>query len=463
MFRPWTAEESALLLRLMRANNGDVTTEVTRHFPRRSPYAVKKKGADIRQKLRAGPRPTIFEENWAAPDNKPPADVPEHWRATRAALSECEHGTIGCNGRGEKHACWISEITETRVSIPEPPKPKTPEEAGGDFIRARAQRDREQELRAANEHLLKELRDREEQILVLQELRNQKPLGPIVAPPMPSGKRRVGMPWVMFSDLHIEERVEPNKVADLNEYNLEIADKCFLEMAEAFVWLSSDQRFDCRQAGIWIGGDTFSGYIHAELAESNFLSPVQACVWLQERFERLLKYILAVTEFETIRIVCNDGNHGRLTQKMRCSTRTANSLEYLLYKAIAARFAEEPRLQFQIAEGEYNYVDVYDQTIAFMHGDSFRYMGGVGGLLIPVRRGFNEIRKYRKVDHLVLGHFHQRLDVGDIIVNGSMIGVTPYSMSNKFPPEPRQQNFFMMDSKRGKCISAPIWLPQYKG
>lgn len=337
--------------------------------------------------------------------------------------------------------------------------PLTPVQLVEERMVEKKRRDAVKEQQSVIDHLTQELKSREDQLLVLQELRKQKPLDPILAPNKKgtSPKQRVGTPVMLCSDWHVEEPVEPAKVAGLNEYNLAIADKCISEMAVAYEWLGRDARYDCRTGIVWLGGDLFSGYIHAELAESNFLSPVQAVKWLQERVERMLRTICKTTDHEKIRVVCNDGNHGRLTQKMRCSTRTANSLEWLLYQTLAARCSDEPRLQFMIAEGEQNYVEVYKQTIAFMHGDSFRYQGGVGGLLIPVRRGLNELRKYRPLDYLVIGHFHQRLDAGDIVVNGSMIGINSYSMNIKASPEPRQQSWFLMDSERGKCISTPIW------
>jgi hypothetical protein len=62
------------------------------------------------------------------------------------------------------------------------------------------------------------------------------------------------------------------------------------------------------------------------------------------------------------------------------------------------------------------------------------------------------------VHHVSLGHFHTRQDFGDISINGSMIGVSPYSLRIHAPPEPRQQSWYLIDSERGKCLSAPIWL-----
>jgi len=64
---------------------------------------------------------------------------------------------------------------------------------------------------------------------------------------------------MLCSDLHVEERVDPAQVNGLNEYNLDIADRCIGRMAEAYEWLLHDARYDCREGVVWIGGDTFSG------------------------------------------------------------------------------------------------------------------------------------------------------------------------------------------------------------
>lgn len=335
------------------------------------------------------------------------------------------------------------------------PKPPSPHDASRDIDTLRLQA-QIKDLESAKDHLLQELADKDGQLQALSSLRQSPP--PIIDKrPRGESHTRRGVPVLLCSDWHVEEPVDPKKVAGLNRYNLTIADKCIGELPDALEWLTRDTRFDCKEAVVWLGGDLFSGYIHEELTESNFLSPVQAVIWLQSRVEAMLRRILSLTKFELIRVVCNDGNHGRLTRKIRVSTRTANSLEWLLYQTLATRFESEPRISFQIAEGEWNYLDIFGKAYGFAHGDTFQYGGGVGGLLIPVRKGVNELRKYRALDHVTLGHFHTRTDDTGISINGSMIGINPYSMSKKFPPEPRQQSYFMIDSTRGKCISAPVW------
>lgn len=352
----------------------------------------------------------------------------------------------------------LPDDSETTASLltesSPPPRPKTVEDDLHDFKR----KEHLAELETTKKRLLKELSDAREQIEILKELRAARPLPPIEEVHRVGATQRQGVPVMLCSDWHIEEHVDPRTVNGLNEYNLDIADRCVDRMAGAFEWMLRDPRYDCRAGVVWLGGDLFSGYIHEELAEGNFLSPVQATLWLQERLELMLRKIAATTNLERIIVPCNDGNHGRLTHKIRVATRTANSLEWLLYQTLAARLSDDPRFEFHIADGEWTYLDIFNKTLAFTHGDSFRYQGGVGGISIPLRRGANEVRKLRHVDYISLGHFHQRSDFGDIIVNGSMIGISPYSIRIHAAPEVRQQTWYMIDSRRGKSLSAPIWL-----
>jgi hypothetical protein len=45
-----------------------------------------------------------------------------------------------------------------------------------------------------------------------------------------------------------------------------------------------------------------------------------------------------------------------------------------------------------------------------------------------------------------------------IQVNGSVIGFNAYAMSIKATPEPPQQFFHLLDSRRGKTAQCPIWV-----
>lgn len=322
------------------------------------------------------------------------------------------------------------------------------------------------ELEDTKAKLLSELDTAHKKIGQLQDLRAIKPLKPVNVPKgRGEGKQRRGVPVMLCSDWHVEEPVDSAKVNGLNRFDLDVADDCITKLADAFEWMLRDPRYDCREAIVWLGGDLFSGHIHEELVEKNFLSPIRATAWLLPRIEKMLRKILATCpNIDRLLVPCNDGNHGRITNKIRIASRTENSLEWLLYFTLAERMRDEPRIEFQISEGEYNYLRIFDQTLCFFHGDSVKYAGGVGGILVPMKRGLNELRKYPvevgNVDVFNVGHFHQYTNHGDIVVNGSVIGVNPYSMRYKLPPEPRRQAWYLLDQTRGKCLSAPIWLPK---
>lgn len=322
------------------------------------------------------------------------------------------------------------------------------------------------ELEQTNAKLLEQLHAAQKQNVSMMDMRAIKPLKPVAVPKgRGEGKQRRGCPVMLCSDWHVEEPVDPMKVNGLNKYDLDISDKCIDEMSEAWEWMLSDRRYDCREGILWLGGDLFSGYIHEELVEKNFLSPTRASAWLLPRLEKMIRKILANSQrIERLMIICNDGNHGRLTNKIRVASRTENSLEWFLYFNLAERLKDEPRAQFQIAEGEYSFVTVFEQNLCFFHGDSVQYHGGVGGILVPLKRGLNELRKYqpegKQIHGFHLGHFHQLTNDPGVTINGSMIGVNAYAMRNKFAPERRQQAWYLLDSVRGKSLSAPIWLPR---
>ncbi len=319
-------------------------------------------------------------------------------------------------------------------------------------------KDRMSLLEAKNKQLIGEVARKDDEIANYKAL--ARPPIHIVSPKKVGGKQRSGVPVMLCSDWHVEEPVEANKVNGLNEYNLQVADRCIATMADSFEWMLRDPRYDCRAGVVWLGGDLLTGYIHPELVEGNLLSPQQAQIFLLDRIEGMLRRIAATCpNLDRIIVPCNSGNHGRATDKQRVSTREANSNEQVVYQTLARVLRDEPRIEFQIADGEWTELDVMGYRMAFTHGDSFQYGGGVGGVAIPIRRGIARQFQGRQIHQFSMGHFHTRQDYGDVNINGSMIGYGPYSQRIHSPYAPRQQSWFMIDANRGKSISAPIWFP----
>ena len=104
------------------------------------------------------------------------------------------------------------------------------------------------------------------------------------------------------------------------------------------------------------------------------------------------------------------------------------------------------------------YLPVYGFTVRFVHGHQFRFGGGVGGVTIPLIKWLNIQNNNIMADYTVMGHWHQYFSGKNFICNGSLIGFNAFG--KKFGYEPPKQAFFLIDSRFGKTVEAPILLEQ---
>lgn len=272
------------------------------------------------------------------------------------------------------------------------------------------------------------------------------------------------VPLILASDWHVEEEVDPLKMHGVNAFTLEIARaraQKFAENALRLVKLTSRDSL-VRRVVVGLLGDLFSNSIHLELMEVNQLGPQPAARFAKDLLVGVINYWLANSDPSVVwEFFCVGGNHGRMTEKTRISTNAENSLEIFAYYFLAAEFKGNPRVKFTIAPGDMLYADVFpDFRIRFIHGDQIKFGGGVGGLTIPLNKWISRQNNSIRAQLTCLGHFHQRLDGGDFLVNGSLIGASPYSQRFGFSPEPPAQQFALIHSRTGGCksIVAPIWV-----
>jgi len=265
--------------------------------------------------------------------------------------------------------------------------------------------------------------------------------------------------FLIASDWHVEERVVANTINGVNRFNEKIAKK----RAEMFFKNSikliegSTSNTKIKKIVLALLGDFFSNEIHDELMEGNTMLPAEAVMFAQNLIASGIETLLREPKSEII-VPCSVGNHGRMTQKLRISTEAGNSLEYYMYHNLANHFRNNPRVQFKISEGYHNYMTVYGKVIRFHHGHAMRYMGGIGGIYIPVNKAINAWNKIKRADFDVFAHFHQRRDGGNFICNGSLIGYNAYALNIKADYEEPQQAFFLIDRLRGKTVVAPVLL-----
>ena len=83
------------------------------------------------------------------------------------------------------------------------------------------------------------------------------------------------------------------------------------------------------------------------------------------------------------------------------------------------------------------------------------------GALGPIIRGDHKKRSRnaqidKEYDTLLLGHWHQLIQLQRLIVNGSLKGYDEYANQNNFGYEPPRQAMWITDATHGITFSAPV-------
>ncbi len=287
-----------------------------------------------------------------------------------------------------------------------------------------------------------------------------QPVAPAKILVRPRWEKREAVPVFIASDWHVEERVDRDQVNGLNEYNLDVAEKRIQHYFESCLWILDRERSSAKvdRAVLAILGDMITGYIHEELKESNWLSPTEAINWLHCQLQAGINLLLEKGKFQELIVPCCYGNHGRVHPQKVISTAAQNSYEWLMYQYLARDFRKDPRVKFHIANGYHNYVDIFDTKIRFHHGDHVQYGGGIGGLTIPLNKKIAKWNTTIKADIDVMGHFHQYINAGNFVVNGSLIGWNAYALSIGANYEAPQQAYFIVRPGRGMTDSGRIFV-----
>lgn len=266
--------------------------------------------------------------------------------------------------------------------------------------------------------------------------------------------------FAIASDWHSEERVKASTVNDLNEFTLAIAETRIEAFFQNTLKLVKTKQKSIKIDTLVLGllGDFFSGNIHEDVMESAQLGPAEACVWVFERIANGIRFLLKNSNLKIV-IPCHSGNHARITKGQRIANEAGNSQEYLSYHFLARQFADEPRVEFRIAEGYHSYLHVGKFKVRFHHGHSIKYAGGVGGIYIPVHKKIAKWNEGRRADLDVFGHYHQLIFAPQFVCNGSLIGHSPYAIHIGATFQRPKQAFFLVHHQRQEVIDqCPIWL-----
>lgn len=273
--------------------------------------------------------------------------------------------------------------------------------------------------------------------------------------------RHHATPWLLLSDLHLDEVVRPAEIGGVNAYNRAIAERRLHETARKFVKVCRDYWTGLTYDGcvVALGGDIFSGDIHEELSQTNEDTMLASLDYWIDQLAAVIAMI--ADEFGNVHVPVVIGNHGRTTRKPRAKLRARDNFDWFLGRALQRIFKDDARITFDVSESADCSIPSYGHTVMLTHGDQARGGSGIGGIWPPIMRlDARKRARYNAVnqgyDLLIMGHWHQLVYGPNFIVNGSLKGYDEYAHLNSFGFEPAQQAAWLMTPEHGKAWTAPI-------
>lgn len=311
------------------------------------------------------------------------------------------------------------------------------------------------DLKLHNKILLKEVKALTDKIEYYEQAKSivPKPIKPVFK----SGKGEATA-LMLWSDGHGEERITKQSTNGLNEFNPDIAKSRMLNFPINGLKLVNNHRNVVNIDNLVIGalGDFVHGFIHDEYVSTNYMTPIQATLFMQELIEAGLTYFLENGKFKRIVVVCKVGNHSRTTDKVYGQTELINSYEYFLYKYLENKF--KGQIEFLIEENYFSYLDIYDYTISFEHGHAFKYAGGIGGIYPALMRHLSKSYSVKRFDLATMGHWHSTIHLPNALINGCVCGYNDYARRKGFSFEPPKQQFLLVNKEKGFTTNEPIFL-----
>lgn len=276
-----------------------------------------------------------------------------------------------------------------------------------------------------------------------------------------------GTPVLFLSDIHFDEVVAADQIGGCNEYNREIATQSIKNTFRSAISLLKSFMAAPKYDGIVapLGGDLLSGNIHEELTKTNEFPIQKSMIAIEELLIEGLGGL--ADEFGKVHVPCVTGNHGRMSRKPEAKNRGPENYEWAIYQRLASYFRRDSRITFDIPEGPDAFFKVYERRFCLTHGDQFRGGNGIGGIMVPIKRGVAK-KQQRQVaignpfDHVLMGHWHQYTHEEQIIINGSIKGYDEYAYANNFDYQPPQQALFIVHPEVGITFRMPV-MSRYEG
>lgn len=294
----------------------------------------------------------------------------------------------------------------------------------------------------------------------LDKLKRATPPKWLSAPP--KSKTHRGTAWLLLSDLHFDEVVDPGQIGGVNKYDRPIAELRLRSTVEQTVKICRDYWTGVSYDGIVVplAGDLYAGDIHDELKHTNADVIMGSVLHWSDQLASAL--VALADEFGKVHVPVVVGNHGRTTRKPMAKFRARTNWDWFTGHLIARTLADDKRITFDIGEAADNLTRSYDKTVCITHGDQVTGGSGIGGIWPPIMRlDARKRARYQAVnqpyDLMVLGHWHQLTWGPSFVINGSLVGYDEYAAVSNFGFQEPAQALWLMTPERGRTWMTGVY------
>ncbi len=283
------------------------------------------------------------------------------------------------------------------------------------------------------------------------------------------GKSLPEVPIVLWGDWHYGEVVSADETNGYNAFDTAIAQRRVSRLVGATVDVARNHmRRDYPGIVVALLGDFISGGLHPELARTDEEGRLEAALSVRDILCKALTRM--ADEFGRVFVPAVPGNHGRNTQRPEFKEYHKGNFDWLVYHLVARHFEDkgDKRVRLLIPSSGDAFFRVFGLRFMATHGDMLGVKGGDGiiGAIGPIMRGEIKMRGQqtslgRSYDVLLMGHWHQTLNLPRAFVNGALKGFDEYAMKSlRAVPAPPSQTLFFVHPKRGITATWPITLDE---
>lgn len=255
-----------------------------------------------------------------------------------------------------------------------------------------------------------------------------------------------------IGDVHYGELVSERSTGGVAAYSPEIARQRFDYTVEEAIRLGKLHNV----SSMWVigGGDMISGNIHDDLNRNNEMMTISQTLECAEMMYGGLEKLCQ--EFPEVHFVGVSGNHARTEKIPFYNHKQTENLDYMLYKILELKGANQPNLGFHTPESFWTIIDVEDRKFMVMHGDTIKQQNSMS---LPWYGMWKEFMKWGTMkdtvgefDDMLLHHFHQPTRIGmgnnSLFVNGALKGKDDFSLAGTRLPAPAAQRFLTVAEGR---------------